>query len=172
MKMQQNAAAPFGPDDLARVSGAQAGPAGRSEPSEALSKLIEAAANLDTRPPVSPVVLGGVTRLAESGLMMLALARLLLWSGASALASTVTVLAMTGVASAAWHAMRLYKVQVLRAPATALRRMVPVLVAVSAGAAGLSWCFGHRDLGAALALWLVAAVLAVTVGGGRTPGEV
>ena len=165
MKIQSTAAAAFGPDDLARASGVPDGPAGHTEPSAALSKLIEAAANLDTRPPVSPVVLGGITRLAECGLMVLAGAPTLAWTGLRAPAWVVAVLAMAGSASAGWYAMRLYKLQVLRAPGTAIRRMVPVLIALSLIAVGCAHCLGRADMDQALALWLVTAAVAVV--GGR-----
>lgn len=162
----QLSAAPFGPDDLARATNLASGPARHNEPNAALAKLIEVAASLDTRPPVSPVVLGGLVRLAEVGLLFAIGGIVLAWPGSPApMMLAAAILVVGGAASTGWHALRLYRLQVLRAPATALRRMTAVLAGLAAATAITARLLGHGEMEIPFAIWSGASLLAIV--GGR-----
>ena len=66
MKAQLSASAPFRAEDFARVGTAPEAAERPSEVNPALAKLLEAMGSLDVRPPLSPVVLAGVTRLLDA----------------------------------------------------------------------------------------------------------
>ncbi|MDX7949848.1 undecaprenyl-phosphate glucose phosphotransferase [Lichenihabitans sp. Uapishka_5] len=164
MKAQSSSPAAFRAEDFVRLGPSLAQETGdpRSEPNAALSKLLQAAGDLDRRPPLSPVVVGGGVRLLEA--VILAMLAGGLWLGHGSEDRVATALALTGVATTttiAWGAMRLHALQVLRAPKAAFRRMMPSLVGIAGCGAALAWWLGTAGAPRVVLLWGVVALVAV-----------
>ena len=166
MKANLSAPAPFRAEDFVRLgpSGVATteAPAAAAEPSAALAKLLQAMGSLDARPPLSPVVLSGIARLLEAGILVGTAAAVLVATGAADRGIAALGMAGTSVACLlGWKALRLNALQILRSPATAFSRMLPIFALISAAVAGLGWKLGAPDGCRSFLIWSVLAAVGV-----------
>ena len=167
MKANLSAPAPFRAEDFVRLGPSGAAPAeapaAATEPNAALARLLQAMGSLDARPPLSPVVLSGTVRLLEAGILAGSAAAVLFATGAAD--RGIAALGMTGTSVAcllAWKALRLNALQILRSPATAFARMLPIFALIAVAVAGLGWKLGAADGCRSFLMWSALAAVGVT----------